>query len=77
MLEPMPKKRSRVASVLMLIVVSVIVVALAWLCSQSSTMMKPDESDCIEQLRAQTRRETNFNEDEVVSYGRCLVDRRE
>jgi hypothetical protein len=76
MLEPQPKKRNRVADVLVLLVLTAIAVGLAWFCSQSDKMMKPDESDCIEQLREQTRRQTNFNEDEVVSYGRCLMDRR-
>lgn len=76
MLEPV-KKRSRVGDVFMIIVITIVVLGLMWLCSQSDKLIRPDESDCIEQLRAMTHRTANFTEEEVVIYGRCLVDRRE
>jgi hypothetical protein len=49
----------------------------AWLCSHTEGAVRPDESDCIAELRAATRKTTNFTEAEMVTYGRCLAERRE
>jgi len=76
MLEPIPKKRNRVTDVLLAIVILCSIVLGLWLCSRSDKLMTPDESDCIQQLRAMTHRMTNYTEEEVLLYGRCLVDRR-
>lgn len=67
--------RKRVGDAAILLVLAVMVIALAWLCSRAEATTSPIESDCIEELRLVTRKTTNFTEDEVVTYGRCLVDR--
>jgi len=68
------KRFTDVIIILLLVCVSC---GLAWLCSRTSTILHPNESDCIEQLRATTRRTTNYTQEEVVSYGRCLLERNE
>lgn len=77
MLEPKKKPRSRVADVLFGFAMLFVIIGLLWMCEQSEKRITPDESDCIEQLRAMTHRKTNYTEDEVVMYGRCLIDRSE
>lgn len=67
--------RKRVMDVVVLLGLAVLTLVGAGLCSQMETGVKPVESDCIEELRAATRKTTNFNEEELIRYGRCLVER--
>lgn len=67
--------RKRVGDAAILLVLAVGVIALAWLCSRAEITTSPIESDCIEELRLTTRKTTNFTEEELIRYGRCLVER--
>ncbi len=67
--------RKRVGDAAILLILAVAVITLAWLCSRAEVTTSPTESDCIEELRAVTRKTTNFNEEELIRYGRCLVER--
>ena len=76
-LEPMRKKRGRLGDLVVLLTVLAVALSFLWLYYHSEKLLKPDESDCVEQLRMTTRKNTNFTEDEVVYYGRCLLDSEE
>jgi hypothetical protein len=56
-----------------LMLLTLIVLGLAWMCSQAGDTLQPEERDCLDDLRASTRQDTNYTEHEVVTYGRCLL----
>jgi hypothetical protein len=63
-------KRSVVADLLILGAIIFVVVALVQLCE--SNALSPYERDCLDELRASTRKDANYTQDEVVRYGRCV-----
>lgn|GEM_PF-6633355 len=77
MLEPMHKRSHPVADSIFIVLAVVVIVVGVWMFTRLAPTLNPDERDCLSQLQAQSRRDTNFTADEVVAYGRCLADRRE
>ena len=65
--------RHKVADAFWFMFLAIIVLLLAWMCSRT-TAIRPKESDCLSSLQATTRKDTNYTQDELVSYGRCMED---
>jgi hypothetical protein len=81
MLEPMRKPRKSVWEVLVdvllfLALIATIVVVIR-VCDTAEKVMKPGERSCLQQLKAATHKDTNFTEDELLSYGRCVLSQEE
>jgi hypothetical protein len=64
----------KVLDVLILMFLVGLALGLGWICSQQTSLVRPSESDCMEVLQAQTRRTANFTKEDVLQYGRCLLE---
>jgi hypothetical protein len=65
-----------VIDAVVLIALTIAIMIGAWMCSRSATYLRPEEHDCLYELRVATRKTVNYTEDQVVSYGRCLLRQR-
>lgn len=75
-LEPMRKPKKTFWSILVdVLLIAVMVAAMVGIiraCDVAEKVMKPAERSCLQQLKASTRKDTNFTEDELLSYSRCV-----
>lgn len=68
---------SKVADAFGWLLMTLVVLAAAWLCTRASSSLKPDEVDCLLELRAATRKDAGYAEADVIAYGRCLLKNKE
>jgi hypothetical protein len=59
---------------LLMILSTILVLIYLYTCRDD---LQPKERDCLSELRAETRKDTNFTVSEVVEYGRCIEARRD
>lgn len=65
----------KLVDVLFLIALGAFIFLGLQMCSRKTTL-RPREQSCLKALQAGARKDTNFTRDEVVSYGRCILENR-